>query len=871
MIEKQFKSSFACIVFVLTAVYSYAGATFTEKPVASTKGEGVVLSFAVSESTDVEVTILDRDGGIVRHLAAGVLGGKNPPPAPLIRGLNQSVAWDGKNDVGKAVANGPFKARVRLGMKAELDGFVGESKYWIGDLQGMATDTKGRLYVYSSSVMVKRGYIPFLQIFDRDGNYIRTIMPMPANLPKEKLQAFKKTKPKDKVTPRSVDEHFIPRNYYGTWPEFYPPPMGELVSTVNSKGIITLHNGRATGLARITDKGEAVGDSFWKKAWDGKTVYWRDVVGARCIVPSADGDHLYLSGYYGKKKKYNKKWPHGRIYRMENTPEGRFEKWADLTGGEKPPAAGWSVFDGEGNLLVADTANNRIVVLNASGKQIKAFKSETRLSDKHTSGPSWIGCDTRNGNIYVMHSRKTGYHQVDRQLIKYGPWKTGMNELTRHNLGKSDYSMNVTMDATADPVVVWTAFRSGGKGSPPMQLLRIEDRGGEFKLTGDLMDMNKDPFGVKPRMAVHPETDVVICNDGAAKCQGYNGLTGEKIDLPTEYAVDMDVGLDNNWYLQTGEKYSGPIARYSKDLKPLPVEDGDKKDSNVLGAVYGRMGAGFCTVGLAADASGRVYSQQMYDWQKYCVAVFGPDGKPEDPGRLKDMPGMKKNERFDSAILGPIETTQSDIELDWQGNIYIGVAAKPLDYTPVPGFEHDKAYESCVGSVVKFKPEGGSIRNLGQEKTKPAGKDGLVLHQGKRPHVKMYQDQRGGRYRFMENGIAVYPELGSVGGKFGDFCMCRQPMFDVDRWGRLFLPNAITCSVRIVDNAGNLIQQFGHYGNIDSRGPGEDSMIKTPDVPLGWPQAVGASYKAVYVSDVLNRRIVRMKTVYAAEETVDVN
>ena len=95
-------------------------------------------------------------------------------------------------------------------------------------------------------------------------------------------------------------------------------------------------------------------------------------------------------------------------------------------------------------------------------------------------------------------------------------------------------------------------------------------------------------------------------------------------------------------------------------------------------------------------------------------------------------------------------------------------------------------------------------------------------------------------------------------------------MFQVDGWGRLFVPNAVTCSVRIIDNSGNLIQQFGKYGNLDSRGPGEDSMIKTPEVPLGWPQAVSASYKNVYVSDVVNRRIVRMKKTYEQESIINI-
>ena len=105
-----------------------------------------------------------------------------------------------------------------------------------------------------------------------------------------------------------------------------------------------------------------------------------------------------------------------------------------------------------------------------------------------------------------------------------------------------------------------------------------------------------------------------------------------------------------------------------------------------------------------------------------------------------------------------------------------------------------------------------------------------------------------------------------MSGGFGVGCRCRQPMFCLDPWGRLYMPNAVTYTVSVLDNNGNVITRFGHYGNADSRGPGQGSPIKTPEIPLGWPEAVGVSNKAVYVADVLNRRIVRLRKTYAAEK-----
>jgi len=56
--------------------------SFSSKPSASKAGEAVKVAFAVSAPTDVEVAVLSGDGKVVRHLAAGVLGAKNPPPEP---------------------------------------------------------------------------------------------------------------------------------------------------------------------------------------------------------------------------------------------------------------------------------------------------------------------------------------------------------------------------------------------------------------------------------------------------------------------------------------------------------------------------------------------------------------------------------------------------------------------------------------------------------------------------------------------------------------------------------------------------------------------------------------------------------------------
>ena len=57
---------------------------FSQAPQAAKSGSNATFSFGVAKSTDVEVSVLNAKGGIVRHLAAGVLGGEKPPPEPLM-------------------------------------------------------------------------------------------------------------------------------------------------------------------------------------------------------------------------------------------------------------------------------------------------------------------------------------------------------------------------------------------------------------------------------------------------------------------------------------------------------------------------------------------------------------------------------------------------------------------------------------------------------------------------------------------------------------------------------------------------------------------------------------------------------------------
>ena len=115
------------LLFLALLAPAAADAEFASPPRASRSEQGTTVAFALRSPSDVEVAVLDARGGVVRHLAAGVLGGRNAPPAPLRAGLEQQLVWNGKDDLGGEAAGGPFTIRVRAGMRTRFGRMIGGS------------------------------------------------------------------------------------------------------------------------------------------------------------------------------------------------------------------------------------------------------------------------------------------------------------------------------------------------------------------------------------------------------------------------------------------------------------------------------------------------------------------------------------------------------------------------------------------------------------------------------------------------------------------------------------------------------------------------------------------------------------------------
>ena len=163
---------------------------FTEKPTVTRQGDRITIRFTSKGYCDATVAIEENRGAvaggngnaaarprIVRHLASGVLG-KNAPPPFQKNSLKQEIVWDGKNDRGVYIdETDPLTVRVSLGLRPQFERTLfWEPKRRPSLAPPLFGATKEGVYVYLGGTSIDS-----LILYDRDGNYVRTVYPFPGN------------------------------------------------------------------------------------------------------------------------------------------------------------------------------------------------------------------------------------------------------------------------------------------------------------------------------------------------------------------------------------------------------------------------------------------------------------------------------------------------------------------------------------------------------------------------------------------------------------------------------------------------------------------------------------------------------------------
>jgi hypothetical protein len=359
---------------------------------------------------------------------------------------------------------------------------------------------------------------------------------------------------------------------------------------------------------------------------------------------------------------------------------------------------------------------------------------------------------------------------------------------------------------------------------------------------------NDGPF-VFERVAVDRATENVYWN-GNNKISDWRNPVPRKTPMNIDNVTISPKGFVYGWALS--QSADVPIARYTSDSLHRPAPYGNTGGNYATGGIHYEWGF----AGTPGNHRGMAVGWQG---QIAAFAESSPLFQVADTGggAVIDGPNSSGPSRALMSITGynggklPEDTwtlgrqMMGCVKYDPAGNFYVGIKKVPPKPVFPSGMGTDPAFRNS-GCVVKFnKDSAGSMDQVGANF---------------RGYDKMYP-QMFGPFTAAATG-GTLPGTGLT-----NSCTCRNNYFDVDPYGRLYIPNGVFCQVSVVDNAGNTISAFGQYGNTDARGglSGPGQTVSTPAIPLAWPASVAASEDYLYIGDLVNERLARVQMVYAID------
>jgi len=838
-------------------------AAFAEAPAAVHKGNSVQLSFAVRQPIDAEVSVIDAQGGIVKHVAAGLLG-DNPPP-PFSPGLKQTLAWDGTDDTGRPATGGPFRFRVRLGMKARLHRTYGWNGHWLADLNGMVCGPDGMLYVVHSGVWLPHRRTWLISAFDREGNYHHQAFPGPAGLPPSDRAGWPWIERPDGVE--------VPVIHHAMTRAFHPAAVfhKRVFPVATSDGRLIMLTGTPEGM-RVSGLDVRGGRRLVTIGLDGSvhSDYLGSVVapatygGFGHLALTPDERHVYVSGLHRKPDRGEGIEPgkNGFCHVVWKVPRDGSARPSVFIGKLFTPLGGDEGLnepqgldvDRQGNLYVADYGNNRVAVFRPDG---------SLLDEIPIDQPDLVRVSRKSGAVFVTRIRKRERPLTDPHwYTKSHNWKlldvvrfSALPEKRREavlNVGednrKSGSGSFMALDDSGDRPVLYVG---GVEGLYNSSVCRVVDADGAMKLgprvagysvwsierdgnvgfTGDvvysqgrLISAGPANWGFKTNhWNMHdPETGQFI---------GYWSARDERgrVSSRSPLAGDLVAGRDGNLY---GRHWQGRLFRFDASGKPLPFSATGKAVLNIPHP-HGRQ------AGLFIEAGGRMYVPILEpESGVYKVQAVHPDGM------LADRP-----------VVVAQAAKLSGITLDREGNLYLGVHVYP-EGQAVPGWVARQRAASPeqripahayaqTATVLRFPPTGGAI--VADE----AGPCTAYLHH--RPNRVSLKNAQWGRR------VGFIPHKGTG-------CFCETMRIAMDGYDRLFVPDVATFSVHVLDTAGNVLTQFGEYGNMDSCRPDPPAGLPPqPEIGFAWPLAVDCGGEMAFVADQVNCRLVGVNFEHAAE------
>lgn len=811
------------------------------------------VTFELDKLADVEVAIVDPgDSSVVRHLAAGVLG--TNPPAPLTaNACAQKIPWDGKDDFNQPVASeARLAVRVRVGMSVALRRVIGGDPYAFyskemgqGDhaawrVTGLEVKPGGQVYVMGNA----NNYgPPAIRQYDAQGNYQRTVYPPPAGKSLEEVRGWGLNVRED-----------------GT----YTPQYNDLSSPALSNTLISGTRGRIATLIPSPEKDHLVLMQDFKlmrictdgtipprpmladrlvnePSLFGSKTKALNVAGPTQISLSPDGKHFYFSGLFagafertgrvGAEKTGD--WRDGQVFKVDFASRKATVFFAlpedavigDLNARGASPIADFKygtyaalqgvAADAEGRVFVCDRQNKRVVVLDSGGRITREIPLEY---------PDAIAVSPKSKALYVTTRTGHFHGRGELKLLKFDDWSRDTAPSATMLLCPVQHYDQATRLAVAEAkgeVYVWVAYTA-------LPVRVYLDKGAGLELVKDFYAAGPQRALDVQHIVVDQKTETLYISDGFNHCfrvSDWNHPKPERCmqDAGTPLRA-LSLAIDSRNRHLYGHADRQPVARYKLDgdfLTPAPPNGFDDNAFTPRITNDWRIGLGMGDRGIAVGPDG-------------CLATMNALGTgPDYSGSLRFFKAGAAKAHREGLLFECFgeKVAAAGVRFDLRGNLYAGkIDGKPKN--PPKGFEEDGNFLGSTGRIYKYAPTG-------------SFESGDLFPREPSAPSKIYDIN-----------------YGAIGPQF-----CRTPSFGVDGYGRVYYPTSLLPQVSVIDNEGNIVLKFGTYGNRDSMGGLPGDLVPTSDIPLAYPNSVDVTDRFIYVSDVVNIRVLQIEKIFELSKT----
>jgi hypothetical protein len=791
------------------------------------------------------------------------------------------------DEVERTIQLGPGSAHPGTTgeVKLELEGFLlAGDPHARGIVWDIAVDEqKGGLYVLADS-RPARG-VPDVRLFDRGGKYVRTVMPFNPTLPRSSVQdlcgKMAREGDADLVIPKLFETICGELSLYGAlWhlpQKMALAPDGHLILSNFYRG--TLWRMRPDGglplegWTSIYHRGR--NEPFESADWtqDALLVYdLKNYMPFRslrypyfCFDPngllyisagqSARPAHQY--GYYwevsAQETTYH--WEAGSeeergasVWKCQLHPGVKIEKQGAFGGFAEPSGL---VLD-QNHLIVADAGNNRLQVLGGDGQpaaSVTHYRHEGK--EEPLNGPTALAMD-REKHLYVLvgpEPRPKDQHlertlplmqravdaaarkppEAARKLIKLTSWKEP--RLVAVSAPLHSDVLQIAVDAGVSPPRVWVA-----NGAGPGSLLQLAGDDLAVKATwadsGETLSCPRQS-GHQPILNIDPQTGHLYVEDDTNHREKQYGtvyrLDPEGNVLKTWPSLFFDaraVGVTSPWGSLNHERH----FRYPDE--PLFIDSIFGKDGRVYRWKLGKAGVEI----LRFDRAGKPIP----------FTATGTNALFVDRAMQTDF----------------WHDVYKGMEVDRHGTIYYAAKGDvDAKARPVSAYVRRNAQVNVYDADGNLRTSG--LLRLECVRGIQVDDDGNVyaLH---RPAKRPWDDYLA-LSKFPPSGGEPLWSRRWDGYLGADMlfapCQCITSRQHQTLDGKGYLYAAGKFSVQVIDcRTGNLVGEFGSYGNMDCRGKG--SPFPHPELPFGTISALSVWKDRLFVVDVLNRRIAKCRIVY---------